>query len=387
MLKYLISFSLDHRWMMILFAVGLAVLGIYNYQRLPIDAVPDITNVQVQINTEASGYSPLEAEQRITFPIETAMASLPSLDYSRSVSRYGLSQVTVIFEEGTDIYFARQLVGERLSEVKSQLPQGLEPEMGPIATGLGEIFMYTINSVEGTEHDPMLLRTVQDWIVRPQLRQTPGVVEVNSIGGYTKQFHVLPDLDKLLAYNLEFEDVLAALAKNNLNTGAGYIEHFGSQYLIRSPGQLADLNDIRQVTVAIRDDVPITIGDIAKVEIGNELRTGAATQDGKEVVLGTVFMLIGENSREVARATAENLERIKSSLPDGVELNPLYDRTLLVDKTIATVQKNLAEAALLVIAVFIIIARELACRSHYGCGDPHGDAHDHFRHGPESSLR
>jgi cobalt-zinc-cadmium resistance protein CzcA len=309
----------------------------------------------VQINTEAPGYSPLETEQRITFPVENAMASLPSLDYSRSISRYGLSQVTVIFEEGTDIYFARQLVTERLSEVKSQLPPGLEPEMGPIATGLGEIFMYTINSSEGAEHDPMLLRTVQDWIVRPQLRQTPGVIEVNTIGGYTKQFHVLPDPEKLLAYELDFDDVLEALADNNLNTGAGYIEHYGSQYLIRSPGQLTNLDDIGKVTVALRDNVSVTLADIATIEIGTELRTGAATQDGKEVVLGTVFMLIGENSREVARATAENLELIKASLPEGVELNPLYNRTSLVDKTIATVRKNLLEAAILVIAVLLLL--------------------------------
>jgi len=355
MLNYLISFSLQYRWLMILAAVGLAGLGIYNYQHLAIDAVPDITNVQVQINTEAAGYSPLEAEQRITFPVETAMAGLPFLDYTRSISRYGLSQVTVVFKENTDIYFARQLINERLSEVKSQLPPGIEPEMGPIATGLGEIFMYTINSTEGVEHDPMLLRTVQDWIVRPQLRQTPGVVEVNTIGGYTRQYHVLPDPDKMLAYNLDFNDILSALAKNNLNTGAGYIERFGTQYLIRSPGQLADLDDIRGISIAIRDDVPIKLEQVAKVEIGNELRNGAATQDGREVVLGTVFMLIGENSREVARATAERIELIKPSLPEGVELTPLYDRTLLVDKTIATVQKNLAEAALLVMAVLLLL--------------------------------
>ena len=355
MLKYLISVSLKYRWLMIMFAIGLALLGLYNYQRLPIDAVPDITNIQVQINTEAAGYSPLEAEQRITYAVENAMSSLPSLDYTRSISRYGLSQVTVVFEDSTDIYFARQLVNERLSEVKSQLPPGLEPEMGPIATGLGEIFMYTINSTEGVEHDPMLLRTVQDWIVRPQLRQTPGVVEVNSIGGYTKEFHVHPDPERLLAYDLDFEDILESLAKNNLNTGAGYIEHFGSQYLIRSPGQLADLDDIRAVTVAIRDGVPVRLDDVATVEIGTELRTGAATQDGREVVMGTVFMLIGENSREVARATAENIERIKPSLPEGVELNPLYDRTSLVDKTITTVKKNLAEAALLVIVILLLL--------------------------------
>ena len=355
MLNYLISFSLQYRWMMILVSAGMAGLGIYNYQRLPIDAVPDITNVQVQINTEAPGYSPLETEQRITFPVETAMAGLPLLDYTRSISRYGLSQVTVVFRENTDIYFARQLINERLSEVKSQLPPGIEPEMGPISTGLGEIFMYTINSINGVEHDPILLRTVQDWIVRPQLRQTPGVVEVNSIGGYTRQYHVLPDPHKLLAYDLDFDDILSALAKNNLNTGAGYIERFGTQYLIRSPGQLATLEDIRGISVAIRDDVPIRLDDIAEVKIGSELRTGAATQGGREVVLGTVFMLIGENSRQVARATAERLEQIKVSLPGGVEITPLYDRTLLVDKTIATVQKNLAEAALLVVAVLLLL--------------------------------
>lgn len=340
---------------MLLFAMGFGMLGVYNYQLLPIDAVPDITNVQVQINTDARGYSPLEAEQRITFPIETAMAGLPMLDYSRSISRYGLSQVTVVFKEGTDIYLARQLVNERLSEVKSQLPDGLEPSMGPIATGLGEIFMYTVNSADGAAHDPMQLRTVQDWIVRPQLRQTTGVVEVNTIGGYTKQFHVLPDTEKLLAYDLSFEDILAALARNNLNTGAGYIERFGAQYLIRSPGQLANLEEIRNINIAIRDDVPLMLSDVARVEIGSELRNGAATQDGKEVVLGTAFMLIGENSRQVARATASKLEQIKDSLPQGMELNTVYDRTLLVDKTIATVQKNLSEAALLVITVLLLL--------------------------------
>jgi len=355
MLNYLITVSLEHRWMMILLAAGLAVLGVYNFQRLPIDAVPDITNIQVQINTEAPGYSPLEAEQRITFPVETAMAGLPRLDYSRSISRYGLSQVTVVFMENTDIYLARQLVNERLSEVKSRLPEGIEPEMGPITTGLGEIFMYTVNNAAGAEHDPMQLRTVQDWIVRPQLRQTPGVVEVNTIGGYTRQFHVLPDPEKMIAYDLSLEDVLAALAKNNLNTGAGYIERFGAQYLIRSPGQVASLDDIRNITIAIREDVPVKLDQLAEVKIGHELRNGAATQDGKEVVLGIVFMLVGENSRQVASATAENLERIKPSLPDGVELNALYDRTALVDKTIATIRKNLSEAALLVIAVLFIL--------------------------------
>ena len=355
MLNQIIRFSLAQRWVILAILAAIAALGIYNFQRLPIDAVPDITNVQVQINTEAPGYSPLEAEQRITFAIETAMAGIPRLDYTRSISRYGLSQVSVIFKDGTDIYLARQLINERLSEVKEQLPPGIEPAMGPIATGLGEIFMYTVTSNEGAGHDPMFLRTVQDWIVRPQLRLTPGVVEVNTIGGYTKQFHILPYPDKLIAFDLTLHDVMQALAKNNMNTGAGYIERFGAQYLIRSPGQIANLDDIKQITISKRNGVPVLMQDVADVQIGAELRSGAATQNGKEVVLGTVFMLIGENSREVARAAAKKLETIKASLPTGVELTPLYDRTTLVDKTIATVEKNLAEGALLVIVVLFLL--------------------------------
>ncbi len=355
MLNRIVAFSLNHRWLVLIVVGSLAVLGLYNYDRLPIDAVPDITNVQVQINAEAPGYSPLETEQRITFPIETVMAGLPRLNYTRSLSRYGLSQVTVVFQDGTDIYLARQLVNERLSEVKNQLPAGIEAAMGPIATGLGEIFMYTISAEDGAGYDTMALRTVQDWIVRPQLRQTPGVVEVNTIGGYTKQFHVLPDPDRLLSHDLTLRDVLAALARNNLNTGAGYIERFGAQYLVRSPGQLGGLDEIRTITVAKREGVPVTVDDVATVALGSELRTGAATQDGQEVVLGTVFMLMGENSRHVARTVAERLESIKPSLPEGVQLIPLYDRTSLVDKTIATVQKNLAEGALLVITVLLLL--------------------------------
>jgi cobalt-zinc-cadmium resistance protein CzcA len=354
MLNRIIAASLAHRWLVLIITLGVVALGAYNFDRLPIDAVPDITNVQVQINTEAPGYSPLEAEQRITFSVETAMAGLPRLAGTRSVSRYGLSQVTVVFEDGTDIYWARQLISERLVEVKDRLPEGIEPAMGPISTGLGEIFMYTVTATDPAI-SAMDLRTVQDWIVRPQLRLTPGVVEVNTIGGYTKQFHVLPDPDRLLAFDLTLQNLMVALARNNLNTGAGYIERFGAQYLIHSPGQLANLDDIRDITVAKRDGVPIHLHDVAEVTLGHELRTGAATQDGKEVVLGTVFMLVGENSRIVARATAERLEAIKPSLPEGVELNPLYDRTTLVDKTIATVQKNLAEGALLVIAVLLLL--------------------------------
>ena len=315
MIDGILSFAIRQRWLVMIGVLGMAAFGAWNFTRLPIDAVPDITNVQIQINSRAPGYSPLEAEQRITFPIETAMAGIPRLTETRSVSRYGLSQVTVVFEDGTDIYWARQLIAERLSEVKSRLPDGVAPTMGPIATGLGEIFMYTVSSEPGAGLTPTDLRTVQDWIIKPQLRNTPGVVEVNTIGGYTKQFHVLPDPDLLLAHDLSLQDLMSALARNNLSTGAGYIERSGAQYLIRSPGQLADLDDIRGITVAKRDGVPIHMADVAAVTIGHELRTGAATQNGSEVVLGTVFMLVGENSRVVARATAERLAAIGPSLP------------------------------------------------------------------------
>lgn len=355
MLERCVAFSISQRWLVLLVVIAAVLLGMYNYTRLPIDAVPDITNVQVQINTDVPGYSALEAEQRITFPVETAMAGLPSLDYTRSISRYGLSQITVVFKDGTDIYLARQLVSERLAEVRSRLPSDVESVMGPIATGLGEIFMYTVSALPETGLTAMDLRTLQDWVVRPQLRQTPGVIEVNTVGGYVKQFHVLPDPEKLVAYELTFEDVLSALARNNLNSGVGYIEHLGAQYVIRAPGQVATLEEISSITLSLRDGVPIAIRDVASVELGSELRMGAATQNGAEVVLGTVFMLIGENSRLVARAAAARLESIKPSVPDGVELNVLYDRTSLVEKTIATVRTNLLEGALLVIIVLLLL--------------------------------
>ena len=355
MLYRILDFSIRHRWLMICLAVGAGFLGIYNYGKLPIDAVPDITNVQVQINTNAPGYTPLETEQRITFPIEYALGGLPRLESTRSISRYGLSQVTVIFEEGTDIYFARQLIGERLSEVRSLLPDGIEPGMGPITTGLGEVFMYTVAPAEGSDYDPMYLRTVQDWIVRPQLRQTPGVVEVNTTGGEVKQFHVLPDPNALRAYDLTFDDIVRVLLDNNNNAGAGYIERFGSQFLVRSPGQVSGLDELRALTVTHRNGVPIPVKDVAEVRLGSELRSGAATKNGQEVVLGTVFMLMGENSRTVAAATAERLEAIRASLPQGVSVDAVYDRTSLVDQTIRTVATNLVEGAMLVIVVLFLL--------------------------------
>jgi len=361
MLTGLIHFSIRHRWLVLILTFGLSVLGAYNFRRLPIDAVPDITNVQVQINTEAAGFSPLEAEQRVTYPVETAMAGLPNLDYSRSISRYGLSQVTVVFKDGTDIYFARQLVNERLQEVKSQLPSGLEPTMGPIATGLGEIFMFTVEpeaaarKADGQAYTPTDLREIQDWVVRPQLRNLPGVTEVNTIGGFVKQFHVTPHPDRLLAYGLTLRDVLEALARNNANVGAGYIERHGEQYLIRVPGQVSGIPEIQNIVVARRSGQPVRVRDVAEVILGEELRTGAATENGREVVLGTVFMLIGENSREVSTRVAAKLVEINRSLPEGVVARTVYNRTSLVDRTIATVQKNLVEGALLVIVILFLL--------------------------------
>jgi heavy metal efflux system protein len=361
MLEKFIHFSIRQRWLVLIVTVGMCALGVYNYQHLPIDAVPDITNVQVQINTEAAGFSPLEAEQRVTYPVETAMAGLPNLDYSRSISRYGLSQVTVVFKDGTDIYFARQLVNERIQEVKSQLPPGLEPTMGPISTGLGEIFMFTVEPKEGarkadgTAYNPTDLREIQDWVVRPQLRNLQGVTEVNTIGGFVKQFHVNPRPDHLMAYGLTLRDVMDALARNNANVGAGYIERYGEQYLIRVPGQVSGISEIENIVVTRRSGQPVRVRDVADVILGEELRTGAATENGKEVVLGTVFMLIGENSRDVSTRVAAKLQEVNRSLPEGVVAKTVYDRTALVDRTIATVQRNLVEGALLVIAILFLL--------------------------------
>lgn len=361
MLERIIRASIAHRWLVLLLALGLSALGIWNYSRLPIDAVPDITNVQVQINTEARGYSPLESEQRVTFPLETALAGLSRLEYTRSISRYGLSQITVVFEDGTDIYFARQQVAERLQQAASQLPVGIEPTLGPVATGLGEIFMYTVEAEDGAQATwtPTALRTLQDWVVRPQLRHLKGVTEVNTIGGYVRQFHITPEPTKLLAYGLTFRDVLDAVARNNASVGAGYIERSGEQYLIRVPGQVADADGLKQIVVATHDGLPLRITDVAEVSEGSELRAGAATQDGHEVVLGTVFMLVGENSRAVAQRAASKLKEIDAALPAGAKVRAVYDRTELVDRTIATVQKNLVEGALLVVVILLLLLGNL----------------------------
>lgn len=365
MLEKLIALSLRRRWLVLGAALLVAALGTYNFFRLPIDAVPDITNVQVQINTEADGYSPLEVEQRITFPMENALAGLPRLEYTRSLSRYGLSQVTVVFAEGTDIYFARQLVGERINQVRGELPDGLAPALGPMATGLGEIFMFTIDSKpgarksDGAPFDALDLQDAMRWIVRPQLAKVPGITEINSIGGAERQVVIAPRPGTLLEHGLTQQDLVEALARNNASQGAGYIERNGAEYLVRSPGQVRDIADVRRVVVKTVDGAPLTLGDVADVRWGSGLRTGAATLDGEEVVLGTVFMLVGENSREVARAAGARLESIQASLPAGLEAKAVYDRTALVDKTIATVQKNLLEGAVLVIAVLFLLLGNL----------------------------
>ncbi|CAI8821837.1 Cation efflux system protein CzcA [Pseudomonas sp. IT-232MI5] len=360
MFERLIQFAIEQRIIVLLAVLLMAGLGIASYQKLPIDAVPDITNVQVQINTGAAGFSPLETEQRITFPIETAMAGLPALEQTRSLSRSGLSQVTVIFKDGTDLFFARQLVNERLQIAKEQLPEGAEAVMGPISTGLGEIFLWTVEAKEGALKDdgsaytPTDLRVIQDWIIKPQLRNVPGVAEINTIGGFAKEFQIAPDPKRLAAYKLTLTDLVTALERNNANVGAGYIERSGEQLLIRAPGQVASTEDIANIVMANVDGTPIRVKNVASVEIGRELRSGAATENGREVVLGTVFMLIGENSRTVSQAVASKLEQINKSLPQGVIAVPVYDRTHLVDKAIATVKKNLIEGAILVIAILFL---------------------------------
>ena len=346
MFESLIRFSIAQRMLVLLLAVGVAIAGIYSYQRLPIDAVPDITNVQVQINTLAPGYSPLEAEQRVTYPLETVMAGLPNLQQTRSLSRYGLSQVTVIFKEDTDIFFARD-----------KLPAGLTPEMGPIATGLGEIYLWTVEASaearkpDGSTYTDTDLREIQDWVIKPQLRNVPGVTEINSIGGYVKEYQIAPNPERLASLGVSLADLVSAIDSNNHNRGAGYIEKRGEQYLVRAPGQLRNVEDIRDVIIKNSAGVPVRVRDVAEVGIGQELRTGAATADGKEVVLGTVFMLMGQNSGVVSEAVDRKMAEINRNLPKGVRIITVYDRTNLVDKAIRTVRNNLLEGAILVIVV------------------------------------
>ncbi|MDC9502927.1 MULTISPECIES: efflux RND transporter permease subunit [unclassified Pseudoalteromonas] len=361
MLDSILKFSIERSKLILIFVFAVGMLGVWNFQKLPIDAVPDITNVQVVINTEASGYTPLEVEQRVTFPLETALSGVPNLEYTRSVSRYGLSQVIAIFTDETDIYFARQLVNERLGAAKSELPFGLEPELGPISTGLGEIFMFTVDAREGatnkdgSEITPTDLRTVHDWVIRPQLMQVEGVVEVNPIGGYEREILIALNPDKLLMFGLSQQNLIEAINQHNQNKGAGFIEKSGAQWLIRLPGQIETVEQLANIPLPSSSGRVIRVKDVAEVTEGKELRSGAATQNGREVVLSTVFMLIGENSQKVAKGVGERLKEINKSLPEGIVVNAVYDRTKLVNKTLDTVKMNLIEGAILVIVVLFLL--------------------------------
>lgn len=354
MLSKLIAFALKNRLLVLALTALLVGWGVWSALRLPIDAVPDVTNVQVQINTNAPALSPLEVERQITLPVELAMAGLPAVEEVRSLSKFGLSQVTVIFHEGTDIYFARQQVQERLQEARDEIPEGMgTPEMGPISSGLGEIFQYAI---ESKETDPTELRTLQDWVIAPQLRSVPGVAEVNSFGGYEKQYQVLVRPEALVQYGLTLDEVLDAVSANNANAGGGYITRGSEQLVIRGVGQVGGLDQIRGIVVTSRDGTPVRVGDVAEVAIGHTIRQGAVTKDGRgEVVTGIVMMRMGENSRTVVDGVKERFSTAAASLPKGVTLRPFYDRTELVERTIATVEKNLFEGALLVILVLFLL--------------------------------
>ncbi|WP_173910942.1 efflux RND transporter permease subunit [Acinetobacter sp. Marseille-Q1618] len=356
----IIQFSIKNAIWVMLFVVAWMGVGIYSYQKLPIDAVPDITNTQVQINTQANGFTALETEQRITYPIENAMSGLPKLEQTRSISRYGLSQVTIIFEDGTDIYWARQLINQRLQEAASEIPVGIQTTMSPISTGLGEIYQWVIKAEpnakkpDGTPYSAMDLREIQDWVVRPQLQRVAGVAEVNSIGGFNKTFVVAPDLTRLQQLQIPLSDLQTALTENNENRGAGYIEKNGQQLTVRVPGTLNSLSDIKNISITNKNGYPIRVADVATVSVGHDLRTGAATYNGEEAVLGIAMMMMGENSRTVAQAIDDKVKTIQQSLPKGVTIETVYDRTHLVDRAIKTVQKNLVEGAILVIIILFL---------------------------------
>ena len=380
----ILDVAVRFRWAIIVLTVFAAIYGAFNLVRLPIDAVPDITNTQVQINTSAAALSPSQVETQVTFPIETGLAGIEGLEMTRSISRNGFSQVTAIFEEGTDLYFARQQVNERLAPIGASLPEGAEPTMGPISTGLGEVLMYTIeyehpggkgattggrtgwqsdgsfitergDRLESEVAKAAYLRTVQDWVVAPLMRSIDGVAGVDSIGGFEKQFLVQPDPARLPGYGLSFDSLIDALEAANLAAGANFVDRADEALLVRVDARLGSIADIEEAVIATREGVPIRIGDVADVEIGGDLRTGAASLNGEEAVVGTVLMRAGENSRTVAAGAAERLEEVRASLPDGVVAEIVYNRSSLVDATISTVEKNLLEGALLVIAVLFLL--------------------------------
>ena len=385
MLERLLKFSIQHRYLIVLLTLGAASFGVYSLQRLPIDAVPDITNNQVQINTLFPALSPVEIEKQVTFPIETALAGIPGLQYTRSLSRNGFSQVTAVFDDPVDIYFARNQVNERLGVARESLPPGAEPTMGPISTGLGEVYMWTVEyehphgkgaeiadgkpgwQSDGSYLTPegrrltndleraAYLREVQDWIIRPQLKGVKDVAGVDAIGGYVKQYHVQPDPMKLVSYGLTFHDVIEALERNNASVGAGYIEHHGEAYVVRAAGRIRNEEEIAAIVLGEHDGTPIYVRHVATVGVGKELRTGSASENGEEVVVGTALMLIGANSRTVAAGVDAKLKEINQTLPPDIRAKTVLNRTKLVDATIQTVQKNLIEGAILVIVVLLLM--------------------------------
>ncbi|MCW6530899.1 CusA/CzcA family heavy metal efflux RND transporter [Sphingomonas sp. MMSM20] len=383
MIARIVSWAVEKRWLVLLFTALAAVIGAYSLSRLPIDAVPDITNNQVQINVRAPALSPELVEKQVSFPIETALAGIPGLEYTRSLSRNGFAQITAVFADSTDIYFARQQVGERLQGVKENLPAGVNPEMGPIATGLGEVYMWTVRLQhrEDDNHRPgepgqqpdgsyitpegqrlvseedkaTYLRTAQDWIVTPLLKNVPGVAGIDSIGGYAKQYLVVPDVQKLASLGLTLTDLGIALERGNTSVGGGFINRNGEGLAVRSDALIRNEAELARTVIATREGVPITLDQVASVRTGQAIRMGSASENGTEVVVGTAVMRIGENSRTVASAVAERLRAINASLPPDVVVQPVLDRTALVNATIKTVAKNLSEGALLVIVVLFLL--------------------------------
>lgn len=388
MFQNIISFSVKQRWFVVLMTMIACAVGVWSVTRLPVDAVPDITNNQVQINAIAPSLSPTDVESQVTYPLEAALAGIPGLEYTRSLSRNGFAQITAVFGEKVDIYFARQQVSERLLEVREQLPKGAEVRMGSISTGLGEVYMWTVHykskppESEIKEGEPgwqrdnsyltpegqklssefelaAYLRTIQDWIIRPQLRTVRGVANVDSIGGYEKQYHIQPDPAKLTSYGISFADLVEAVQKNNTNRGAGYIERNGEAFVVRSAGRLKSMGEIDNIVISTRGGTPIRIKDVATVNIGREMRTGSASENGREAVVGTALMIIGGNSRTVSAAVDIKLKEIAQTLPPGIDVSPVLDRSVLVDATVQTLAKNLTEGALLVVFILFLLLGNL----------------------------
>lgn len=361
MISKLIRFSINYRWMVILATGLIALWGWVSFNRLPIDAIPDITNKQVQVNTNVEAIGPEEIERRVTLPVETALNGIPGVTQVRSLTRFGISQVTVVFEDNVDIYKARQLVSERLQTISGKLPKNVQPTLGPVSTGLGEIYHYVLEAdypLQGEKRIEQLMeiRTIQDWIIKPRLLTVKGVAEVNTIGGYERQYHIEPDPKKMAQFAIKFRDIEDAIESVNQNTGGGYVEQTADQFLVQGNGLFKSLDDIREVAVKVLENYKIiSIGDIATVHFGKELRTGAAIHNGNEVVLGTVMMLMGENSRNVSLRVAEEIEDINRSLPKGYAIQPVYNRSELVNETLKTVEHNLITGAILVIVVLFLL--------------------------------